>query len=386
MSLMLRHFFLWVIPLSALLIMGTVRANDDAILMPSPPAVAGSSYVLADFNSHKIIVEKNAAKKLAPASLTKIMTAYVVFKEIKKGKLNLTDQVTISENAWKMPGSRMFIEVGSQVSIENLLKGLIIQSGNDASVALAEHISGNEANFVVLMNEEAKRLKLTNTHFENSMGLPTENHYTTAEDLVSLTRALIMDFPEYYAWESQKEFTYNNITQRNRNRLLWKDNSVDGVKTGHTDEAGYCMVASAKRDTMRLIAVIMGTKSESARARESQSLLNYGFRFYNTHRLYQAQQLLKKVRIWKGERKELKLGVAKDLYVTIAKRYYEDLKIETKIDAKIMAPVAQGEQYGTVTIRLKGEIVQVTALIALEDIAIGSIFQRLYDHLLQLIE
>jgi D-alanyl-D-alanine carboxypeptidase (penicillin-binding protein 5/6) len=363
----------------------TVAAVDKGILMPSPPTVVATSYILEDFNSKKVIVEKDSDKKLSPASLTKIMTAYVVFKEMKKGKLNLDDKVTVTENAWRMPGSRMFIEVGTQVTVEDLLKGLIIQSGNDASVALAEHISVTEENFVILMNEEAKRLGLTNTHFENSMGLPTENHYTTAKDLITLTRALITDFPEYYAWESQKEFTYNKITQRNRNRLLWKDSTVDGVKTGHTNEAGYCMVASAKRDTMRLISVVMGTKSESARATESQSLLNYGFRFYETHRLYQAQQSLKKIRIWKGEHQELKLGVEKDIYITIAKRYYEDLKIETKIDKRIVAPVTKGQRHGTVTISLKGKVVKTAPLVALESIAEGGIFRRLYDQLLQLI-
>lgn len=364
----------------------TVAAVDEGVLMPSPPMVVATSYILEDFNSGKVIAEKNVNKKLAPASLTKIMTAYVVFKEINKGKLNLNDKVTITENAWQMPGSRMFIEVGTQVTIEELLKGLIIQSGNDASVALAEHIAVTEENFAMLMNEEAKTLGLNNTHFENSTGLPTDNHYTTAKDLATLTRALITNFPEYYVWEAQKEFTYNKITQRNRNRLLWKDSTVDGVKTGHTNEAGYCMVASAKRDNMRLIAVVMGTKSESARAAESQSLLNYGFRFYETHRLYQAQQSLKKIRIWKGEHEELKLGVEKDIYITIAKRYYEDLKIETKIDKRIIAPVTKGKHLGTVTISLKGEIIKIAPLVALKNIEVGSVFQRLYDHVLQLIE
>ena len=366
-------------------ILQTVAAVDDDILMPSPPTIVATSYILEDFNSHEVIVEKDSDKRLSPASLTKIMTAYVVFKEIKKGKLKLTDKVTVTENAWRTPGSRMFIEVGTQVTIDNLLKGLIIQSGNDAGVALAEHIAVTEENFVILMNEEAKRLKLTNTHFENSMGLPTENHYTTAKDLAILTRALITDFPEYYAWESQKEFTYNKITQRNRNRLLWKDSTVDGVKTGHTDEAGYCMVASAKRDNMRLIAVVMGTKSESARARDSLSLLNYGFRFYETHRLYQAQQSLKEVRIWKGEHEKLKLGVETDIHITIAKRYYEDLKIETKIDKRIVAPVIKGQRHGTITISLKGKVVKTAPLVALVSITEGGIFRRLYDQLLQLI-
>lgn len=363
----------------------TVAAIDEGVLMPSPPTVVATSYILEDFNSKKVIVEKNSDKKLSPASLTKIMTAYVVFKEIKKGSLNLNDKVTVTENAWRTSGSRMFIEVGTQVTVEDLLKGLIIQSGNDASVALAEHIAVTEENFVMLMNEEARRLKLANTHFENSMGLPTDNHYTTAKDLVTLTRALITDFPEYYAWESQKEFTYNKITQRNRNRLLWKDSTVDGVKTGHTDEAGYCMVASAKRDNMRLISVVMGTQNESARATESQSLLNYGFRFYETHRLYQAQESLKKVRIWKGEHEELKLGVAKDIYITIAKRYYEDLKSGAEIDKRIVAPVTKGQRYGTMIISLKGKVIKTAPLVALESIAEGGIFRRLYDQLLQLI-
>jgi D-alanyl-D-alanine carboxypeptidase (penicillin-binding protein 5/6) len=363
----------------------TVVAGDEGILMPSPPTVVATSYILEDFNSGKVIVEKNAGIRLAPASLTKIMTAYVVFKEIKKGKLKLDDKVTVTENAWRTSGSRMFIEVGTQVTVEDLLKGLIIQSGNDASVALAEHIAVTEENFVMLMNEEVRRLKLTNTHFENSMGLPTENHYTTAKDLVTLTRALITDFPEYYAWESQKEFTYNKITQQNRNRLLWKDSTVDGVKTGHTNEAGYCMVASAKRDNMRLISVVMGTKSKSARAIESQSLLNYGFRFYDTHKLYQAQESLQEVRIWKGQHQKLKLGVEKDIYITIPKNHYEDLKIKSKVDPRIIAPILKGKHLGTVTISLKGKVIKTPRLVALDNVDVGSIFRRLYDHILQLI-
>lgn len=361
-------------------------ARAVEILIPSPPTIIATSYILEDFDSGKVLSEKKPDEVLAPASLTKIMTAYVVFKELRDGKIKLDDMVTVSEKAWKTPGSRMFIEVGKQVSIEDLLKGMIIQSGNDASVALAEHVAGNEAAFADLMNAEAKRLGLENTSFSNSMGLPAESHHTSARDLVILTRKLIKEFPEFYAWDSQKEFTYNKITQRNRNRLLWKDPSVDGVKTGHTDEAGYCMVASAKRGDMRLIAVVMGTKSESARATETQTLLNYGFRFYETHRMYKAQQSLATPRVWRGERKEVKLGVTEDLYVTIAKQHYQDLKVETKIDKKIIAPVKKGTQYGTLEITLAGEKVATAPLFSLEEVKEGGILERLYDDVLQMME
>ena len=377
-----RPFFL----ATALFLLQALLVADAAILMPSPPTIVGSSYLLVDFNSHKVLASKDPDKRLAPASLTKIMTAYVVFSQIKKKVIKLTDEVTVSEKAWKTQGSRMFLKLGSQVTIENLLKGLIIQSGNDAAVALAEHVSGSEEAFVDEMNMIAESLKLENTQFKNSMGLPIEGHYTTAQDLVTLTRALIKNFPEYYIWDSQKEFTYNKITQKNRNRLLWKDNSVDGVKTGYTKEAGYCMVASAKRNEMRLISVIMGTKSKAARASRSHSLLNYGFRFYKTHRLYKKDETIKAARIWKGERKQVKLGVDKDLYVTIAKRYYKDLKIETTIDKNILAPIQMGDKYGNITITLDNKLISSTPLIALETVEIGSIFQRFYDHLLQLIE
>ncbi|MCK4493320.1 MAG: D-alanyl-D-alanine carboxypeptidase [Methylococcales bacterium] len=377
-----RQFFL----ATALFLLQALLVADAAILMPSPPTIVGSSYLLVDFNSHKVLASKDPDKRLAPASLTKIMTAYVVFSQIQKKVIKLTDQVTVSEKAWKTKGSRMFLKLGSQVTIEKLLKGLIIQSGNDAAVALAEHVSGSEEAFVDEMNMIAESLKLENTKFKNSMGLPIEGHYTTAQDLITLTRALIKNFPEYYIWDSQKEFTYNKITQKNRNRLLWKDNSVDGVKTGYTKEAGYCMVASAKRNEMRLISVIMGTKSKAARASQSHSLLNYGFRFYKTHRLYKKDETIKAARIWKGERKQVKLGVDKDLYVTVAKRYYKDLKIETTIDKNILAPIKMGDKYGNITITLDNKLISSTPLIALETVEIGSIFQRFYDHLLQLIE
>lgn len=358
----------------------------EKILIPSSPQVAAKSYFLLDFDSGKIIAEKNADEKLAPASLTKIMTAYVIFRELANAHLTLDEMVMISKKAWQTPGSRMFIEVNKQVSVENLLKGMIIQSGNDASVALAEHVAGDETTFAALMTQNAERLEMVNSHFTNSMGLPDENHYTSARDLAILTRAMIREFPKYYAWHAEKEFTFNDITQRNRNKLLWRDETVDGVKTGHTEAAGYCLVASAKRNNMRLISVVMGSGSENIRANANQSLLNYGFRFFETHRLYQANEVLSETRIWKGEKDLLPLGLAQDLFVTIPRRHYDDLQAEMKIEQKITAPVNQGEPEGNVTVTLAGETVAQQPLIALQSIGKGGFVQRLYDEALLLLE
>ncbi len=362
-----------------------VNANNK-ILIPAAPSVAAKSYILLDFNSGKVLADKNADEQLSPASLTKIMTVYVIFRELKNGHLTLDEKVTISKKAWQTPGSRMFVEVNKQVTIEDLLQGVIIQSGNDASVALAEHVAGDEVTFAAMMNQHAERLGMVNTHFENSMGLPSKNHYSTAKDLAILTRAVISEFPDYYRWDSQKEFTYNNITQPNRNKLLWRDKSVDGVKTGYTEDAGYCMIASALRDGMRLISVVMGTASDHARANESQSLLNYGFRFFETHRLYQGQESLSEARIWKGDSKKLALGLEDDLYVTIPRRHYSDLKAEIKVDSKIIAPVKQGEILGTVNVSLAGDVIANKPLIALKTVNKGSFVEKLYDEVLLLLE
>lgn len=356
------------------------------ILIPPAPSVAASSYFLMDFNSGRVLAEYNSDKKLPPASLTKIMTVYVVFRELSNGHLTLDEKVTISKKAWQTPGSRMFVEVNKQVAIEDLLKGVIIQSGNDASVALAEHVAGDESTFAALMNQHAQRLGMANTHFENSMGLPHDNHYTTARDLAKLTQAVIREFPDYYKWDSQKEFTYNNITQHNRNKLLWRDESVDGVKTGYTEAAGYCMVASALRNDMRLISVVMGTASENARANESQSLLNYGFRFFETHRLYEGMASLTEARVWKGDRKKLPLGLLKDLYVTVPRRHFNDLKAETVVDSRITAPIKEGEAVGQLSISLAGNVVVNKSLVALNAVNKGSFIQRLYDEALLLME
>jgi len=358
----------------------------NKILIPPAPKVGAGSYILLDFNSGKILAEKNADKKLPPASLTKIMTVYIIFRELSNGHLSLDEKVTISKKAWRTTGSRMFVEVNKQVSVQNLLHGVIIQSGNDASVALAEHVAGDEATFAEMMNQHAARLSMVNSHFTNSMGLPTSDHYTTARDLAILTRALIREFPEKYAWFSQKQFTYNHITQHNRNKLLWRDDSVDGVKTGYTEKAGYCLVASAKRKDMRLISVVMHTKSANARAAENQTLLNYGFRFFETHLLYQAQTPLSESRIWKGAQKQLSLGLNDNLYVTIPRRHYNDLKAVMNVDKRITAPVKKGENFGTVNVSLAGETISNQPLIALQTIPKGSIFQRLYDDAMLLLQ
>ena len=260
--------------------------------VPKAPAVGAKGYLLEDFHSGQSIAEKNADQPMEPASITKLMTAYVVFTEIRNGSLGLSDKVRISEKAWRTEGSRMFVEVNTQVSVAELLKGMIIQSGNDATVALAEQIAGTEDSFAALMNHHAKELGMTKSNFVNSTGLPHKDHYTTARDIARISRAMIEEFPEYYQWYSEREFTYNEITQYNRNKLLWRDESVDGLKTGHTESAGYCLVTSAERDGMRLISVVLGTKSEEARADATQSLLNYGFRFFETHKLYDADNKL----------------------------------------------------------------------------------------------
>lgn len=356
------------------------------IVIPAPPRLAASSYILQDFDSGQVLAERNADKVLPPASLTKVMTSYVAFTELKAGRLSLEEKVTVSEKAWRTQGSKMFIEVNKHISIEDLLQGIIIQSGNDASVAIAEHIAGSEHAFAEMMNEQARRLGMNSTHFMNATGLPVPSqHYTTARDLAKLTRALIRDFPEYYKWDSVKEFTFNNITQKNRNTLLWRDESVDGVKTGHTEEAGYCLIASAKRQKMRLVSVVMGTKSKSARANESQTLLNYGFRFFETHKLYDANTILVSPRIWKGATELVELGLAEDLFVTISRRHFAEMKASTDVDFKIMAPVQKGDQLGTVNVTLRNKTVSSKPLIALNGIATGSFFQRAYDSALMLI-
>ena len=359
-------------------------SNAQAVV-PEAPEINASGYLLMEMHSGKVLVEKNADQRLEPASLTKIMTAHVVFEEIAKGKLKLNDMVHISEKAWKTEGSRMFVKVNSDVSVEDLLRGLIIQSGNDSAVALAEHIAGSEDAFAGLMNAHAAQLGMTSTNFVNSTGLPHPDHYTTPSDIVKVTAATIRDYPDFYPMYAEKQFTYNEIKQYNRNNLLWRNNAVDGVKTGHTEAAGFCLVSSAKYDQMRLIAVVMGTESAKARIKESQALLAFGSRFYETHRLYEAGQKLTENRVWFGDQKTLALGIGEDVYVTIPRRDYDNLKPTLEVKAKLEAPINKGDSLGNVTVMLGNDVVTTRPLVALAQVEKGSLWRRFLDFIYQLL-
>lgn len=357
-----------------------------AVPVPAPPQVAAKNYLLIDFNSGRVLAEKDADVQIEPASITKLMTSYVVYSEIESSRLSLDEQVLISEKAWRMGGSRMYLEVGSKVSVELLLKGLIIQSGNDASVALAEHIAGGEDAFVALMNQYAANLGMSSTYYKNSTGWPDAEHLTTARDISILAKSFIRDFPERYKGYSEKVFTYNNIKQYNRNKLLWRDKSVDGLKTGHTESAGFCLVSSAKRSDMRLISVVLGTASEDARASVSQSLLNYGFRFYETHKLYGAGESLNLSRVWQGDAENVSLGLANDLHVTIPRGSYERMDALMNVDANITAPLKKGTPLGEVSIMLDDKELSSVPLVALQQVAKGNFFQVGKDYILKLFD
>jgi len=357
-----------------------------AVIVPAPPAIKASSYLIMDFNSGQILAAENIDNQLPPASLTKIMTAYVAGHELAENHITLDDKITVSEKAWRMTGSRMFIEVNKQVTVSELLEGIIIQSGNDASVALAEHISGDESVFAELMNQHARRLGMTNSHFVDATGLPDEQHYSSAYDMAILATALIHDYPDIYEIHSRKEFTFNGIKQLNRNRLLWLDNSVDGIKTGHTEEAGYCLVASALRDDMRLIAVVMGTESEKARASAVQALLNYGFRFYETRKLHNAGDILTTARVWKGAADNIGLGLKNDLYVTIARGQFDKLEKKFELPERIMAPVEAGTETGNMKFILADKEVMTIPLYAGETVLEGGFFKRMKDKIKIMIE
>ncbi len=361
-------------------------AGATASFTPKSPKLDARAYFLQDFTSGRILAEHNADERLEPASLTKIMTSYVAFHELAEGNINLNDETVVSEKAWRMRGSRMFIEVGTRVSIEALLQGVIVQSGNDASVALAEHIAGSEEGFAALMNDHARELGMVGTNFVNAEGLPHSDHYTTARDMAILTRALIARFPKRYLWHAQKEFTYNEIPQRNRNRLLWRDSSVDGVKTGYTKSAGYCLVTSAKRDDMRLISVVMGSKSAKRRTQQSQALLTYGFRFFETHQVFAAKEPIQSVRVWEGATRMLGLGLAEDLYVTVPRGAYKRLKTEIALTPRLMAPVQAGSAQGVLKLMLGNEALHTRDIVALQSVAKGSLWQRISDKVRSLLE
>lgn len=357
-----------------------------ALPIPKAPASGAKAFVIQDYDSGRVIAEQNADEHYDPASITKLMTAYVIFNELKSGHIQLTDLVTISEKAWRTPGSRMFIEVNKQVAVEDLLQGMIVQSGNDATVALAEYLAGSEETFAALMNRTAEEMGLTGSHFINSTGLPDENHYMTARDIAVLAARVIREHPGYYKWYSQKEYTFNDITQYNRNKLLWQDETVDGVKTGFTDAAGYCLVTSAKKDGMRLITVVLGTDGASARIDASQALLNYGFRFFETHKLYDAGTALASSRVWKGGTDSVALGLDRILYVTIPRGQYESLDASMKIDNRIMAPLQAGTPLGSVQVKLGEDVVAEQPLVSLQPVAEGSFWQRIVDEALLYVE
>jgi D-alanyl-D-alanine carboxypeptidase (penicillin-binding protein 5/6) len=351
--------------------------------MPTPaaPALGANSYILLDFNSGRVLVESDPDMPVEPASITKVMTSYVVFTELVAGNIKLEDLVDISEKAWRTGGSRMFIEPGMEVTLEQLIKGMVIQSGNDASVALAEHLAGTEEAFAGLMNHYAAQLGMSNSNFVNATGLPHEDHYTTARDVALLSVALIADFPDFYQWYSEKEYSFNNIRQHNRNNLLWRDPAVDGLKTGHTQAAGYCLASSAKRDGMRLISVVLGSGSEASRVSESQSLLNYGFRFFETVQLYKAGQELAQGKVWKGEEEQIRLGIRDELFVTIPRGRYDDLDAQVEMRPELIAPIAEGETVGQISIRLEDEELAGRGLVALEAANEAGFFGRTWDGL-----
>ncbi len=356
------------------------------LIIPSPPQVSAKAYLLMDAATGEVLIEENADQPLPPASLTKMLTAYIVSEEIERGKLKETDTVLISEDAWRRGGttsggSTMFLQVGTRVPVMDLLKGVIIQSGNDASIALAEHLAGSEVAFAEVMNHYAQLIGMRSSQFMNATGWPAEGHITTARDLATLARAVINDHPDHYSLYAEKYFTYNGINQPNRNLLLHRDPSVDGLKTGHTDEAGYCLVASAKRQGMRLISVVMGTRSEAVRAEESAKLLAYGFRFYQTHNLYSENQELSRSRVWKGEASEVALGVDKEVVITIPRGASEALKAEIVVDSRIVAPIEKGQSLGELRVTLEEKEIYKSPLVALTAVEEAGFFARLWDSL-----
>jgi len=359
------------------LLLSAFAIADD---IPPPPTLAAKAFLLKDYNSGVILAQQNANERIEPASLTKLMTAYLSFKALKNGHLQLTQTLPVSIKAWKIEGSKMFIEPDRPVTVDELLHGMIIQSGNDACIALAEGIASSEEIFAGLMNKEAERLGMKHTHFMNATGLPDANHYTTAYDLSLLATALIHDFPDQYKrLYANKEYTYNKITQPNRNLLLWRDPFVDGMKTGHTESAGFCLIASAKRTDTRLISVVLGTPSDTARAVESQKLLNYGFQFYESRPIYKQGQTISTLKVWKGADNSLSATVAEDLYVTLPKGQADRLKASVVSKQPLIAPVAAGQEVGTVQFSLDGKPLLERKLVAAKEIPVAGIFGRLLD-------
>ncbi|WP_112480659.1 serine hydrolase [Vibrio variabilis] len=378
--------FVTTIALSATL--AATSASAAPVVMPDAPQIAAKGFVLMDYNSGKVLAEKEMNTQLHPASLTKMMTSYVIGQELKRGNIAPQDEVTISKNAWAKnfpDSSKMFIEVGTKVTVDELNKGIIIQSGNDACVAMAEHIAGSEDAFVDLMNAWAKSIGMTNSHFANVHGLDNPNLYSTPYDMALLGRALIKDVPDEYRIYSEKKFTYNGITQYNRNGLLWdKSMNVDGIKTGHTSKAGYSLVSSATEGKMRLVAVVMGTKSANARKSESKKLLSYGFRFFETVNPHKADETFVEEKVWMGDKDAVALGVDQDTYVTLPRGQAKNLKASFVLEKQLEAPISKGDVVGKLYYQLEGEDVAEYPLLALEDVQEGSLFSRLWDYIVLL--
>ena len=373
----MRRILIIAFGLSAMMATLVVEA---AVVKPTPPAINARAYILQDYDSGRVLVEINADEPVEPASLTKMMTVYVALAQLADGKFQIDDLVPISKKAWKMGGSKMFIEVGKQVPVEDLLKGVIIQSGNDASVALAEFVAGDESAFADLMNQYARQLGMANTNFVNASGLPQARHYSTARDMANLAAALIRDFPVHYPLHAVRSYTWNNIKQYNRNPLLRRNDSVDGVKTGHTESAGYCLVASAKQGDMRLVSALMGSASEDSRLTETQALLRYGFRFFETNRVYESGAPITRVRVWQGQSEQLETGIADDLYLTVPRGEFRKLATGIVVEEKILAPVRAGQQIGVVSISLDGEAIAQRPLVALAEMPEGGLWRRMSDY------
>mgnify|MGYP002382007879 CR=1 FL=1 len=376
-------------PLFFSVLLLSTSAFADGPLIPAPPTIGAPAYLLMDATSGSVLLEQNADVQRPPASLTKMMTSYIAVGDVEKGKLKETDLVHVSEDAWRRggavtEGSTMFLEVNSNVSVIDLLRGVIIQSGNDASIALAEHIAGSEPAFADIMNQQAKQLGMINTHYENATGLPGDNHKTTARDLAILARAVINDHPAHYPLYAERWFNYKGHNQPNRNRLLFRDSTVDGLKTGHTQEAGYCLVASAKRNDMRLITVVLGSASEETRAVESQNLLAYGFRYFEGANIFHKTQELASTRVWKGKANKISLGVGKDVAVTIQKGGKDRLTVQTTVANPIIAPVSPGQELGQVVVSLDGKEVYKGPLVAMTGIEQAGFFGRVWDALMML--
>lgn len=356
-----------------------ITQHQPQINAPTPPNIDSKGFILIDANSGKVLAEKNADERLAPASLTKLMTMYVISKAIKNNNIHLDDKVRVSTKAWQTGGSRMFIKVNDDVPVQELLKGIIVASGNDASVAMAEHIAGSEDTFANLMNDQAKLIGMKNSHFVDSNGLPNPDHYSTARDLALLSQAIIKNFPEDYKLYSEKWLVYNGIRQPNRNRLLWRYELADGLKTGHTADAGFCLVSSAVKNGMRLISVIMGSRSDLARTEDSIRLLNYGFRFFETHKLYGADKPLAQARVWKGQKKETPVGITEDFYVTLPIGQFKNIQSVFDLNSPIKAPVVKGQAEGNLNVVLNSQVVASKPLIAMDNNPKGGIWSSLTD-------